>query len=517
MTLQLHTPQQAAQWLKQQVRGTLRTDSRQLAPGDAFIAWPGSRTDARAHVREALARGAAACLVEHLGVDGFGFDDPRVASMAGLQVASALVADLYCDHPSHALDVLAVTGTNGKTSTVWWLAQALCDASLSDPRPCAMVGTLGVGFPAGEGQGDATRATPATLLDTGLTTPDAVLLHTSLRRLAAAGARACAIEASSIGIAEHRLDGVRIHTAIFTNVTQDHLDYHGNMEHYWRSKERLFHWPGLRAAVVNIDDARGRELAVSLADGPIDLWTVSRELPARLRASALQDTATGMRFTVAEGSQQHLLDTALIGHYNVSNLLGVLATLRALGHPLAQAVAACSRLLPAPGRLQCVQQAGRPLAVVDYAHTPDALEKALAALRPLARQRGGELWCVFGCGGDRDPAKRPLMGAAAAEGADRVVLTSDNPRREDPLAILRQIAPGLVGHAQVMQLEDRRQAIAHALRSARSSDVVLVAGKGHETYQEVAGVRLPFSDLAEVHQALAVWQTSVPAQGVAAC
>ncbi len=516
MTQLLHTPTQAAQWLKQQVRGALRTDSRQLAPGDGFIAWPGARTDARAHVRDALAGGTAACLVEHAGVDAFGFDDPRVASMAGLQAASALVADSYYDHPSGTLDVLAVTGTNGKTSSVWWLAQALSGPSLSHPQRCAMVGTLGVGFLPGEGATDAGQALSHTLLPTGLTTPDAVLLQASLRSFADAGARACALEASSIGIEDHRLDGVRIHTAIFTNLTQDHLDYHGSMENYWRAKQRLFQWPGLRAAVVNIDDARGRELASALAGGPVDLWTVSREAPARLRASALQDTATGMRFTVTEGSQQHLLETALIGHYNVSNLLGVLATLRSLGHPLEQAVAACRGLLPAPGRLECLQLAGRPLAVVDYAHTPDALEKALAALRPLASQRGGALWCVFGCGGDRDPAKRPLMGAAAAQGADRVVLTSDNPRGENPLAILRQIAPGLAGHAQLLQLEDRSQAIAHALRSARGNDVVLVAGKGHETYQEIAGVRLPFSDLAEVRKALAAWQADVPAQGVAA-
>ena len=510
MTQQLHTPQQAAQWLQQLAHGSLRTDHRTLAPGDAFIAWPGSRTDARTHVHDAFAAGATACLVEHEGVDAFGFDDRRVASMARLQATSALAADIYCRHPSHALDVLAVTGTNGKTSTAWWLAQALAGADPTAARPCAMVGTLGIGFPPGSANA------PGVLHASGLTTPDAVLLQTSLRGFVDAGARACAIEASSIGIEDHRLDGVRIHTAIFTNFTQDHLDYHGSMANYWRAKERLFHWPGLRAAVINIDDARGRELASTLATAPLDLWTVSREQAARLCATALQDTATGMRFCVVEGGQRQQLDTPLIGHYNVSNLLGVLATLRALGLPLDQAVSACRNLLPAPGRLQCVQQPGRPLAVVDYAHTPDALEKALAALRPLARQRGGQLWCVFGCGGDRDPAKRPLMGAVAASGADRVVLTSDNPRREDPLDILRQIAPGLAGHAQVAQLEDRGQAIAHALRTARSTDVVLVAGKGHETYQEIAGARLPFSDLAEVHKGLAAWHASLPAQGVAA-
>jgi len=505
----LDTPQQAAQWLRQHVRGVLQTDSRKLAPGDGFIAWPGATADARSYVRSALDMGAGACLVEHQGAEVFGFDDARIASMRSLQATSALVADAYYAHPSGDLDVLAVTGTNGKTSTVWWLAQALSGPHLQTPRPCAMVGTLGVGFAPG-------GAAPGGLMATGLTTPDGVLLHTSLRRFADAGARPCAIEASSIGIEDHRLDGVSIHTAIFTNLTQDHLDYHGSMQDYWRAKERLFQWPGLRAAVVNIDDAHGSRLAQSLANGPLDLWTVSRQGPARLSAGALQDTATGMCFTVTEGAQQQELHTHLIGHYNVSNLLGVLAALRSLGVPLEQAVAACSDLLPAPGRLQCVAMPGRPLAVVDYAHTPDALEKALAALRALAQQRGGQLWCVFGCGGDRDPAKRPLMGAAAAAGADRVVLTSDNPRSEDPTAILQQIAPGLAGHPQVALLVNRSEAIAHALQAARSADVVLVAGKGHEDYQDVAGVRLPFSDLAEVHKGLDAGSGRMPAKGIAA-
>ena len=515
MIQQLSTPQQAAQWLRERVRGCLQTDSRKLAAGDGFIAWRGANTDARTHVAKALAQGVAACLVEQRDVQTFGFDDPRIASLEGLQAAGGLVADVFYAHPSGQLDVLAVTGTNGKTSTVWWLAQALSGPGLQVPRRCAMVGTLGVGF--------ASPATPANhaptagdLLSTGLTTPDAVLLQTSLRRFADAGALACAMEASSIGIEGHRLDGVHIHTAVFTNLTQDHLDHHGSMQAYWHAKERLFHWPGLRAAEVNIDDPHGKGLARSLANGPIDLWTVSREGPARLRASNLQDTPTGMRFTVTEGIHQQELDTRLIGHYNVSNLLGVLATLRTLGVPLAQAVSACRELSPAPGRLHCVSVDNRPLAVVDYAHTPDALEKALAALRPLAQQRGGQLWCIFGCGGDRDPAKRPLMGAAAAAGADRVVLTSDNPRREDPHAILRQIAPGLLGHPQVTQIENRAQAIAHALQAAHSRDVVLVAGKGHEDYQELAGVRLYFSDLAEVRKGLAAEQAMAPAQGVAA-
>jgi UDP-N-acetylmuramoyl-L-alanyl-D-glutamate--2,6-diaminopimelate ligase len=512
--LHLNTPGEAAQWLRARVGGSLQTDSRKLGAGDGFIAWPGATQDARRHVPAALAQGAAACLVEQEGVASFGFDDTRIAALPDLKARSALVAGLYHGQPSQALDVLAVTGTNGKTSTVWWLAQALSGTALQQPRRCAMVGTLGVGFPLADAAGG--EAALHGLLATGLTTPDAVLLQGSLRAFVDAGATACAIEASSIGIVDHRLDGTRIHTAIFTNLTQDHLDYHGTMQAYWQAKRRLFLWPGLRCAVVNVDDAHGHALAADLAGAALDLWTVSRNGPARLRASDLTDTATGMQFVVTEGAESHRLLTGLIGHYNVSNLLGVLAAMRSLGVPLEQAVSACRSLQPVPGRMQCVVQDGQPMAVVDYAHTPDALEKALAALRPLAAQRGGQLWCVFGCGGDRDPAKRPLMGAATARGADRVLLTSDNPRSEDPGAILQQIMPGLAGHADVTLQVNRALAIAHALRHARAVDVVLVAGKGHEAYQEIAGRRLPFSDLAEVHKALAARQGAAAAQGVAA-
>ena len=508
----LETPREAAQWLQARVRGTLQTDSRKLVAGDGFIAWPGATHDARSHVPAALTQGVAACLVEQLGVEAFGFDDARIAALPGLKANSARVAGAYHGEPSQALDMLAVTGTNGKTSTVWWLSQALSDRHLQAPRRCAMVGTLGVGFPLAEAHpGDAALGG---LTATGLTTPDAVLLQGSLRGFVDAGATACAIEASSIGIQDHRLDGTRIHTAIFTNLTQDHLDYHGTMQAYWQAKQRLFRWPGLRAAVVNIDDAHGAELATSLADAGLDLWTVSRARPARLCASDLCDTPTGMVFSVTEAGQTHRLDTSLIGHYNVSNLLGVLGAMRSLGVPLDEAVAACRALQPVPGRMQCVAQPGQPLVVVDYAHTPDALEQALGALRPLATQRGGVLWCVFGCGGDRDPAKRPLMGAAVARGADRVVLTSDNPRREDPLVILQQIAPGLAGHGHVVQQVDRAQAIAYAVAGAQPGDVVLIAGKGHEAYQEIDGRRLPFSDLDQVYQALATRRAM--AQGVAA-
>ena len=514
--LELDSPTQAAAWLRRRVTGTLRTDSRNLAPGDGFIAWPGAANDARAHVQNALVRGASACLVERSGVADYHFEGPQIAAYWGLKAASGIVAAEFFNQPSQHMRVLAVTGTNGKTSTVWWLAQALGSTRLHAPIPCAMVGTLGVGHPPAATADSFEAPRTASLLATGLTTPDPVLLQASLRQFVDGGDQACAIEASSIGIVEHRLDGAAIHTAIFTNFTQDHLDYHGDMDSYWKAKARLFQWPGLRAAVVNLDDPRGAEILAALAPSEVDIWTVAIDAPARLRASDISYASGGLSFDVAEDGAQHTLTTNLIGHYNVSNLLGVLAAMRSLGVPLAEAVAACHALAPVPGRMQCVNQPGKPLVAVDYAHTPDALEKALAALRPLTQQRGGQLWCVFGCGGDRDPAKRPLMGAVAGKGADHVVVTSDNPRGENPLDITRQIMATLAEHPSTSHQDDRGLAIAQTLRHAAATDVVLVAGKGHEAYQEIAGIRRPFSDMAQVEQALAGWHAGEPAQGVAA-
>ena len=482
----------AVSWLRERVTGTLQTDSRQVRAGDGFIAWPGAATDGRAHIGDALARGAAACLVEHEGIEAFTLDGAPVAALRGLKAATGLIAADWFDHPTQHLDVLAVTGTNGKTSTSWWLAEALnllLKNELLAQGGCALVGTLGMGVP------------PA-LASTGMTTPDPVRLQRAFRQFADAGRSACAIEASSIGLAEQRMVGTRIRVALFTNFTQDHLDYHPTMAAYWQAKSVLFDWPGLQAAVVNTDDPRGAELNAALRDRPLDLWSVSITGPARLSARDIGMGDGGLRFTVAEGAHTHVLQTRVIGHYNVSNLLGVLAGLRALGVPLEHALYACAQLSPVPGRMEQILHPGQPLVAVDYAHTPDALEKALQALRPVAAERGGQLWCVFGCGGDRDAGKRPLMGAVAQRQADLVVVTSDNPRSEDPAAILHQILQGTIAGDTVRAEPDRAAAIAQALAEAAPEDVVLIAGKGHEDTQETAGVRTPFSDMAHAQRAL---------------
>ena len=284
---QLHSPVAAAHWLAARVTGQLRTDSRAVRPGDGFIAWPGYAADGRQFVPAALAAGAAACVVEQAGVEAFALDDGRVAALAQLKAATGPLADAYYQQPSAQLDIVATTGTNGKTSTAWWMAQALSRLS----RRCGVVGTLGVGEP------DRVQQMQAT----GLTTPDPVTLHAALRDMVDQGFKACALEASSIGLVEHRLAALRIRVALFTNFTQDHLDFHGSMAAYWQAKRALFDWPGLQAAVINIDDDQGAALAAELSGGALDLWTVSLHRSARLQALNLRYTQGGLAFDVLEG------------------------------------------------------------------------------------------------------------------------------------------------------------------------------------------------------------------------
>jgi UDP-N-acetylmuramoyl-L-alanyl-D-glutamate--2,6-diaminopimelate ligase len=484
----------AVSWLRAGVSGTLRTDSRAVRAGDAFLAWPGRAHDGRRFVPAALAAGASRCLLDDEGLAESPADDARVAAMPRLKAAAGPIADQWFGAPSAALSVIAITGTNGKTSAAWWTAQALSALG----QRCGVIGTLGVGEPPRVGEG------AHALQATGLTTPDAVMLQATLRRFVDDGLRACAMEASSIGIDEHRLDGTRVTLALFTNLTRDHLDYHGTMEHYWAAKRRLFGWPGLRAAVINIDDEAGAALADELArEGRLELWTTSVRRAARLSAQGLRYADGGLAFDLAEPGSTASVRTGLIGDYNASNLLAVIGALRALDVPLVDAAATAARLAPVPGRLQRVQgDAGVPLVVVDYAHTPDALEKALHALRPLAQARSGRLWCLFGCGGNRDATKRPLMGAIAHQHADQVVLTSDNPRDESPALILSQILAGIHDGQRAAVIEDRRAAIDDAVARAAAGDVILLAGKGHETTQEVAGVKKPFDDVEVAAAAL---------------
>ncbi|MFZ4552743.1 MAG: UDP-N-acetylmuramoyl-L-alanyl-D-glutamate--2,6-diaminopimelate ligase [Aquabacterium sp.] len=487
-------------WLRQHAVAQLTVDSRQVATlssqGVCFIAWPGAARDGRAFVAQALREGARACLVEAEGVTSFAFADPRIVAVPNLKARVAEIAHGFYEEPSAALSVVAVTGTNGKTSTSWWTSQALTALG----QPCGVIGTLGVG-----------QVGAGSFVPTGLTTPDPVTLHATFRHFVQQGLSAAAIEASSIGLEELRLHATHIDVAQFTNFTQDHLDYHGSMEAYWLAKRALFDWPGLKAAVINQDDAMGYRLAEHARARGLDVWTYGLNGPVRLQAIDVTYQPNGLSFTVLERhasldavSDRTVVQAPVIGAFNVANLLAVLGALRAKGFALQAAAKACSGLVAVPGRMQLVPAtAAQPLVAVDYAHTPDALSQALQALRPVATTRGGKLWCVFGCGGDRDPIKRPLMGAVAEQHADRAVLTSDNPRSESPALILSQILAGIARQDGVDVLEDRREAIAHALIQAQPEDVVLIAGKGHESTQDIAGTKLPFSDPDEAAAALA--------------
>ena len=338
---------------------------------------------------------------------------------------------------------------------------------------------------------------------TGFTTPEAAVLTRYLTEFADDDAQACALEASSIGIEEGRLDGARVDVAVFTNLTRDHLDYHGSMDNYAAAKEKLFVWPRLRLAVINLDDPFGQKLAQSTTATKIIGYTQNEAvsgLQAVIRAENVEETLNGLRFQLLAPNGRALVETGLCGRFNVSNLLAVASVLIDAGLTPAEVAARFALLSPPPGRLEKIGGYNEPLIVVDYAHTPDALENALQALRAVSQTRGASLVAVFGCGGDRDRGKRPLMGSIATRLADRVVLTSDNPRSEDPKAILDEIHAAAPSAAVIA---DRAQAIRQTVLAAHPADVILLAGKGHEPYQEISGVRRPFSDLEEARAALA--------------
>ena len=458
-------------------------DSRQVLPGDIFLAYPGDLADGRRYIADALARGAVAVLWQPGGEFNFSFTVANLPVDALRPLAGQLAHAVY-GHPSEGLSLIAITGTNGKTTISQCLAKAY-------PKPCAIIGTLGAGFP------DA-------LTETGFTTPEATTLMRYLARFRADRAAACALEASSIGIEEGRMNGARVDVAVFTNMTRDHLDYHGTMEAYAEAKKKLFLWPRLRTAVINLDDEFGRLLSRETTAQRILGYAIGeqrRDYPALVRAENLIDTPFGQRFSLVLPNGRAMVDTALVGRYNISNLLAVAAVLHDAGVQAVEVARRLSELTPPPGRMERLGGLGEPLVVVDYAHTPDALENALGALRPVATSRGGQLRVVFGCGGDRDPGKRPQMGEVAERLADRVLVTSDNPRSEAPLAIIDAIVAGMV---QAEIEADRALAIQRVVLESEASDVILLAGKGHESYQEISGVRHHFSDVEQASAALAL-------------
>lgn len=476
----------------------LSSDSRTVADGDVFFAYPGDDADGRTFIAHAIQKGARAVVYD---ADGFNWDDtwtvPHLA-VAGLKKNAGPIASAYYDRPDARMFTVAVTGTNGKTSCTQWLGHALSRLG----EPSVVIGTLGVGL--------FKRGAHDEFSVTGYTTPDAVLLQRKLAKARDAGATSVAIEASSIGLAQGRLDGMHFDAALFTNFTRDHLDYHGDMAAYEAAKTMLFDWPGLQHAVVNLDDDMGQRLiqllqqkAPSTAIIGYTLLGKTVEGVATLRASDIRTSHAGTVFHLASPFGSAQVKAQLVGQFNVSNVLGILGVLLAKGVAWRAAIDAAEALTAVPGRMQQLGGQEAPLVVIDYAHTPDALEKTLASLRQVAQQRAGQLWCVFGCGGERDPGKRAQMGAVSLA-ADHVIVTSDNPRSESPGGIIAQIVAGMDATKTMhMEIEDRAAAILWAVKHAAKHDVVLLAGKGHETYQEIKGKKLPFLDADHAALALA--------------
>lgn len=461
----------------------LQTDSRDVRAGDAFVALAGARTPADQYIDAAISAGAIVVLLEApMPGQCYEHHGALIVPVAGLRQQLGRIADRFFEHPSQRLRLVGVTGTNGKTSVTSFVAQLLRETG----TPCGLLGTLGYGMP------DALR--PASH-----TTPDVVRINRELYRILEQGGRAAAMEVSSHALDQGRTDQIKVTGAVFTNLTRDHLDYHGNMEAYGAAKARLFFREGLHFAVINIDDPFGRQLYEQL-DGQCDRVRFSLHEPqTELWLKRFSPTDEGFEASVDGQWGSFDIQVPLMGSFNASNVLAAMAAVMALGVPVDRVRQAVSRLVPPPGRLERFSGANGERVVVDYAHTPDALANALTALRPHV---GGRLVCVFGCGGDRDAGKRPEMAREAERLADSVIVTDDNPRTEDPAAIVSDILAGFDSPEAVRVLHDRAEAIAAAIALAGPDDLVLIAGKGHETYQDVAGQRLPFSDTEQVRHCL---------------
>lgn len=465
----------------------LALDSRLVHPGNLFFAYPGYEEDGRKYIEAAVANGAVAIVCEGEKVNAFILNNSNVVMFVVPKVAQlvGLIAAKFYDYPTRKLTVIGVTGTNGKTSITQFIAQIFTDLG----QKCGVVGTLGVGF-------------PNQIKMTGLTTPDAITIQSALAEFVKEGAKAVAIEVSSQGMAQNRLQGVDFKIAVFTNLTRDHLDYHKNMQDYAAEKRRLFFTPGLEYAVINTDDEYGVELlrSLPLTVKPFAYTTTDVEVNVpQVYAKNIKISPNSFNAEVMTPWGNGVLQSSLLGRFNVSNLLAVLSVLCISNIELSVVLQHIAQLKNVKGRMQTLGGGKLPLVVVDFAHTPDALEKSLLALREHCR---GKLWCVFGCGGDKDRGKRSLMGQIAERYSDQVIITSDNPRSEDPQQISDDIVKGLLCPWAVEVEHDRGVAIFHAIDCAVQGDVVLLAGKGHEDYQIIGKNKIPFNDVDKALEAL---------------
>ncbi len=474
----------------------LVSDSRAVQPGDTFVAYPGTQADGRKFIAQAIERGANAVILDEHDFKWNPDWDLPYLTVKDLRHQAGLIASELYDHPSQKLWMVGVTGTNGKTSISHWLANTFSALG----RKSAILGTLGNGF-ANE------------LQSTVNTTPDALLVQNLLAEYAQKGAEVTVMEVSSHALTQGRVNGVQYDVALLTNLTRDHLDYHGDMESYAAAKRRLFDWEQLKFAVLNLDDAFGAELAEQLQEGSLEvvgfgLSDESLKLAERLGIRMVHGNisrmdAQGLTVALHTSWGAGEMQSKLIGRFNASNLLGALSVLLVSGTDINDAVRELGKQKALAGRMQTMGGGDVPTVVIDYAHTPDALEKVLLTLREVIHPLGGKVVCVFGCGGDRDRGKRPMMGKVTAKFADTCIVTSDNPRSEDPRSIIDAIISDMQGEYQV--IEDRARAINHAISTAMPEDAVLLAGKGHEDYQEINGVRYPFSDSEIAHRALSMW------------
>ena len=513
----------------------LVSDSRAVRQGDTFVAYPGEKADGRQFIAQAIAQGANAVIYEKL-LSGHPYEAQHFSWDAAWQIPNLAVSDLrhkagwladaVYGAPSEKLWLVGITGTNGKTSTSHWIAHALNDAG----KKCALIGTLGNGFLGGNGFADALQASANT-------TPDAISVHGLLADYLRADAQAVAMEVSSHALAQGRVNGVRFDVALLTNLSRDHLDYHGDMESYAASKRKLFDWQKLKFAVLNLDDAFGAELAGQLQDAEVEVIgyglsplsnfppqageraneksakpssDAALQLAERLGLRMVygdiaQMSGQGLRLDVHSSWGAAALESTLVGRFNAANLLGALAVLLVSGIELGEAVQSLSRVQAVAGRMQRLGGTGQPTVIVDYAHTPDALEKVLLTLREVGASQAGKLICVFGCGGDRDRGKRAMMGRVAEKFSDHCIVTSDNPRSEEPQHIIAEILGGMTANNHEI-IAERAAAIERAIGLARQRDTVLIAGKGHEDYQEIDGVKHPFSDRAAAEGALRRWR-----------
>jgi UDP-N-acetylmuramoyl-L-alanyl-D-glutamate--2,6-diaminopimelate ligase len=479
----------------------LAVDSRSVRQGDLFFARPGTRVKGEAYIEAAVAAGAAAVVAQESWEKDWRSLSVPLIRVPEVRECLGTLADRFFGAPSRRLRVIGVTGTNGKTSVCHYLAQALTQWTPEPGPSCGLLGTLGYGL-----YGELQPAEG--------TTPDVLVTHRLLAEMYTRGARYAVMEASSHGLDQGRVNGIAFHTAIFTNLSRDHLDYHEDMAAYGAAKARLFQTPGLHTAIINSDDPFGRSLLAGL---PVAVKAVAYSLdplPAAKRKERptawtvhghlVSASAQGLKMRVETPLGQGECFAPLFGRLQASNLLAVIAALLVQGVPLEEALASLGGLRSPAGRMQRFGGSpGQPLVIVDYAHSPEALAAVLKALR---EQCPGSLWCVFGCGGERDRGKRPLMGAIAAGGADVVVVTDDNPRSEDGQQIIDDILAGIRCQDRVYVERDRSLAVRRAIEAAQAGDMVLIAGKGHETYQETGGIRKPYSDASAVQAVLETLQ-----------